>query len=119
MLFISHSFTPEQNNKNFYKGYTDFENIKILKEKQPNYKVLTPKQSNYNLLQPNIIEEQIKLAKEYGFKGFGCYYYWFSESTHQDNMIMRKVVDKMFSIEDNEFKLFFIWANEDWNNPIT
>ena len=25
----------EQNNKNFYKGYTDFENIKILKRRNP------------------------------------------------------------------------------------
>ena len=106
----------EQNNKNFYKGYTDFENIKILKKKQPNYNCLTPKQENYNLLVDGLVEEQVKTAKQYGIKGFGCYYYWFSESQNQDNMIMRKAVDKLFSVEDDEFKLFFIWANEDWND---
>jgi hypothetical protein len=116
-IYFPQFHSIEQNNKNFYKGYTDFENLKILKQKKPDYELLTPQQTNYNLLQPKIVENQIKMAKQYGFKGFGCYYYWFSESNNPDNMIMRKVVDKLFGVEDRDFKLFFIWANEDWNNP--
>lgn len=106
----------DQNNKNFYEGYTDFENLKLLKNKQPYCGYLSPIYDNYNLENVDIIKEQIILAKKYNFKGFGCYYYWFSNSGHKDNMIMRKVIDKLFEVEDDEFKLFFIWANEDWTN---
>ena len=30
---------------------------------------------------------------------------------------MREGVDKLFSVNDDDFKLFFIWANEDWDSP--
>ena len=36
------------------------------------------------------------------------------------NMLMKEVIDSFFdnSIDINERKIFFIWANEDWhNNP--
>jgi hypothetical protein len=116
-IYFPQFHTIEQNNNNFYKGYTDYENLKFLKQTKSEYKIQIPQQSNYNILQKNFVENQIKLAKEYGFKGFGCYYYWFSESNHTDNMIMRKGVDKLFDVNDEEFKLFFIWANEDWDTP--
>ena len=74
----------------------------------PDYDVLKPIQENYNLLLPDIIKNQISLAKKTGFKGFGCYYYWFSDSQHADNMIMRSVVDKLFDEAEQDFKLFFI-----------
>ena len=105
-----------QNSKNFYKGYTDFENLKMYKKKNQYGDCIMPKQSDYNLLLPDFVKDQVETAKKYNFKGFGCYYYWFSKSDDKDNMIMRKGVDKLFEVDDDDFKIFFIWANEDWNN---
>jgi hypothetical protein len=120
-----HSF-PE-NDINFYKDYTDIENLNLLKEETKSLNILSPslqvfnlkKITDYNLLNKNIIQKQIDLITDFDICGFAMYYYWFSENSITDNnMLMRPVIDNFFdnTIKMNNRKIFFIWANESWSN---
>ncbi len=110
-----------ENNINFYPGYTDMIALKECKDKQI-HNLISPHESlgYYDLTDDITISKQIDLAREYGFYGFGIYYYWFSDNNITNkNMIFEKVIDKFFETEfKHDFKVFFIYCNEDWTkNP--
>jgi hypothetical protein len=123
-----HSFA--ENDKSFYKGFTDIKNLEYLKDGSNNIPLLTPSYKEFGLKRPSdydlienrgIIQKQIDLLEKYNMSGFAMYYYWFSTNTiTKKNMIMEKVIDGFFSdgINAKGRKIFFIWANEDWTrNP--
>jgi hypothetical protein len=76
----------------------------------------------YDLTNPSLIQRQVDIAKSFGIYGFAVYYYWFSvNSITNRHLIMENCFNKFFNgsvkLGDN-FKVYFIWANEDWsNNP--
>jgi len=123
-----HSF-PE-NDKNFYKGFTDTKNlghfIKQIDSNDsftPSNKVLKIKNINdYDLYKnKKLIQTQFKIIEDYPIQGFAIYYYWFSLNTiTNQNMIMDKVIDKFFDpgLDTKGKKVFFIWANEDWTKNV-
>ena len=114
-----------ENNINYYNGMTDITNLheinKVLDEP-----LNEPLMSEYNLINitdydltnENIIKKQVQIAKNNCIYGFAVYYYWFSNNTVTNkNTIMEKGYDHFFK-DDLDFKVFFIWANEDWKgNP--
>jgi hypothetical protein len=111
----------EENNYTFYKGYTDMLNLK--KAKQVYNELYTPLSGFldfYDLkYQSYITQQQVKLAKAYGLKGFAMYYYWFSEnSITSKNMLMDDVVNSFFKTNYDDFNIFFIWANESWSKNV-
>lgn len=111
----------EENNYTFYKGYNDMLNLE--KAKKENNNLHTPLSgflSFYNLEKDTfIIENQVLMAKSFGIQGFAMYYYWFSEnSITGNNMLMSKAIDNFFKDDFNDFKIFFIWANESWSNNV-
>ena len=90
--------------------------IKYKNDNPNNNNILTPLKSvygdTYDLSVDPIIDIQVEMAKKYKFYGFGMYYYWFSKnSLSDDNMIFRKVIDRFFEKEFNDFKIFFIFCN--------
>ena len=118
----------KENDINYYENMNDIMNLnKYLTETNNEEQLLKPNLNNYDLsnltdydlTNSNIIFKQINYAKKYGIYGFGIYYYWFSHNEITDsNVIMEKCYNIFFSKILNDFKVFFIWANEDWsNNP--
>lgn len=111
----------KENQETFYDGYHDMINLSNAKKDNPNLETPIKNYLGYYNLKDDfsIIEKQIKIAKSYGFKGFGIYYYWFSSNTITGNkMLMKDVTDKFFSDELKDFDVFFIYANESWTkNP--
>ena len=118
----------QENDHNYYENMTDIHNLKKYLENSNNEECLeTPKMSNYdlydvlnyNLINNQIIEKQLEIAKKNGIYGFGIYYYWFSNNDITgSNTIMSDCYNMFFSKPINDFKIFFIWANEDWSkNP--
>jgi hypothetical protein len=74
---------------------------------------------NYNLTNKKIIKKQIDIAKKFSIYGFACYYYWFSDnSITNKNTIFENCYDLFFQ-QDIDFKIYFIWANEDWSNNLS
>jgi hypothetical protein len=120
----------KENDVNYYPDMTDIKNLAIYKMNDPKSNMETPclktfslsKQSDYDLTNPEIIQKQVNLATEYGIYGFAVYYYWFSiNSITNNHTIMEKCYNNFFNGKvklSNNFKIYFIWANEDWsNNP--
>ncbi|MCA0029726.1 glycoside hydrolase family 99-like domain-containing protein [Mesorhizobium sp. B263B2A] len=62
----------------------------------------------YDLTHPQIMREQIEMAKLYGLHGFCFYHYWFS-----GKRVLEKPVD-LFINSDIDFKFCLCWANENW-----
>ena len=130
IYFPQYHSIPE-NDKNYYPGMTDITNLKSYLNKKPEEEeAMTPSLerfnitdiTEYNLTNPDIQQKQINYAHEYGLKGFAIYYYWFSTNTITGkNTIMEKGYENFFNGKikiPKGFKLYFIWANEDWsNNP--
>ena len=116
-----------ENNLNYYNGMTDITNLNHYNNNNNSNKLDSPLLSEfglknmleYDLTNKNIINKQIEIAKKHCIYGFAVYYYWFSTNTITNkNTIMEKCYDLFFEKEINDFKIFFIWANEDWTgNP--
>lgn len=115
-----------ENDTNYYKGMTDITNLEYFnktaerKLDQPSLQELGIKTIlDYDLTNKSIINRQIEIAKKYSLYGFACYYYWFStNSITNKHDVMEKCYNLFFEEPIDDFKIFFIWANEDWsNNP--
>ena len=130
IYFPQYHSIPE-NDKNYYPGMTDITNLNSYLSKKPEgEEAMTPSLERfglsnlleYDLTNHEIQQKQIDYAYEYGLKGFAIYYYWFSTNTITGkNTIMEKGYENFFNGKikiPKDFKLYFIWANEDWsNNP--
>jgi hypothetical protein len=108
----------EENNINFYNGFTDIKNLNLLLKVNNNFE--TPKLKNildYDLIKnEKLMDNHIDIITKYNINGFAVYYYWFSTNTITNkNMIMENVINKFFSMDLNTKKVFFIWANENWS----
>ena len=118
----------QENDYNYYENMTDITNLNFYLTQTNNEELLdSPKISNYNLCNLTdynlknyyIIKKQIDIAKENGIYGFGVYYYWFSiNEISNKNIIMQECYNNFFYKVLDNFKIFLIWANENWfNNP--
>ena len=123
-----HSF--QENDTNFYPGFTDIVNLDLMTKEKPSSKYLTPSLKELGLRQmtdydleknEGIIQRQIDILANYNLEGFAIYYYWFSvNSVSGNNMLMSNVIDRFFdsSIDMKQRKVYFIWANEDWTSNV-
>lgn len=118
-----HSFM--ENDISFYPGFTDIKNLDLFKKSNIYKDIETPSLNefsltnitDYNLHNKNIIQKQIDIITRYGIPGFAIYFYWFSKNTITNhNMIMETIINSFFddSVNMNDRKVFFTWANEDW-----
>ncbi len=116
----------KENDINFYNDFTDINNLMLYLNENPTNpeKIEKPLSSfcditKYNLTDINLTYKQVDLAKSYGIKGFAIYYYWFTiNSITNKNLIMDQGYKNFFIKNFTDFKVFFVWANEDWsNNP--
>jgi hypothetical protein len=120
-----------ENNKNYYSGMTDITNLQTyLKQNKNVHNLMTPSKDilnlsesfKYDLTDSTLIQRQVDIAKSFGIYGFAVYYYWFSvNSITNKNLIMENCFNNFFNGAvklGTNFKVYFIWANEDWsNNP--
>ena len=141
----------EENNINFYDGFTDYRNLieynkhydKYYKNKEDfqvelrnntiekknveiskiHYKHNTPNllyyyENNYDLNSQTFINKQVELAKICGMRGFSLYYFYFSENNNRNKLIMKDVINKFFTDQYPNFKIYFTWCNENWSDNI-
>ena len=65
----------------------------------------------YDLTSNEIIERQIKSAKNYGISGFITYLYFFDQNIKP----MIEVVDRLYMIAEKlDFEIGLMWVNENW-----
>lgn len=113
-----------ENNVIHYKSYNDMKEIKYFNEKNtikldvPDDKYCPLDKYDY-IINDKLIQQQIDLINKLDFNGIAVYYFWFMINTiTNNNMIMEKVIDKLFGSEINMYdrKIFFIWKNENLSN---
>ncbi|WP_299357081.1 glycoside hydrolase family 99-like domain-containing protein [uncultured Shimia sp.] len=63
----------------------------------------------YDLRVPEVMEEQAKLARNYGISGFAYYFYWFA-----GKLLMEKPLEAMRDNPNVDMPFCMIWANENW-----
>lgn len=74
------------------------------------WKKRAPLKGYYDLNDPGIVENQFEEASRYGLNGFAIYHYWFDTGGE-----LGSVENYLFKNKPpDDFKYFFIWANEDW-----
>jgi len=126
LIYFPQFHIIKENDVNFYKNYTDMVNLKkynLSNDSKLDEPLLTylniDNIDNYNLENKDIVQKQINLLNLYSLHGFAMYYYWFSHNNITNkNMIMENVINNFFngSLNLNNKKIFFIWANENWTN---
>ena len=101
-----------ENDEWWGKGFTEWTNVKATRPLFPGHeqpRFPHPDIGYYRLDKREGIEQQAKLAKEFGIHGFCYYYYWFG-----GRRLMEKPLDIILSDPSIDLNYCLCWANEGW-----